>query len=102
MVTTRPPCFSITIFDTKKTLSTLFILLQLLKKLKKLIYMFLKAQMFALIMVMWPNMVEETGEPGENQRTLMVDHYPVMCPDADLNPDSRGDKRVCYPLSRLP
>ena len=40
----------------------------------------------------------ETGEPRENHRTWMGDHYLAICPDPDLNPDSRGDKRERYPL----
>ena len=48
--------------------------------------------------VMWSNVVEETGEPGENHRTWTGDHYPATCIDPDSNPDRRGDKRVRYPL----
>ena len=48
--------------------------------------------------VMWSNVVEETGEPGENHRTWTGDHYPATCLDPDSNPDRRGDKRVRYPL----
>ena len=47
---------------------------------------------------MWSNVVEETGEPGENHRTWTGDHYPATCLDPDSNPDRRGDKRVRYPL----
>ena len=47
---------------------------------------------------MWSNVVEETGEPGENHRTWTGDHYPATCIDPDSNPDRRGDKRVRYPL----
>ena len=47
---------------------------------------------------MWSNVVEETGEPGENHRTWTGDHYPATCLDTDSNPDRRGDKRVRYPL----
>ena len=47
---------------------------------------------------MWSNVVEETGEPGENHRTWTGDHYPAICLDPDSNPDRRGDKRVRYPL----
>ena len=47
---------------------------------------------------MWSNVVEETGEPGENHRTWTGDHYPATCLDPDSNPDRRGDKRVHYPL----
>ena len=43
---------------------------------------------------MWSNVVEETGEPGENHRTWTGDHYPATCLDPDSNPDRRGDKRV--------
>ena len=42
---------------------------------------------------MWSNVVEETGEPGENHRTWTGDHYPATCLDPDSNPDRRGDKR---------
>ena len=48
--------------------------------------------------VMWSNVVEETGEPGENHRTWTGDHYPATCLDPDSNPDRSGDKRVRYPL----
>ena len=41
---------------------------------------------------MWSNVVEETGEPGENHRTWTGDHYPATCLDPDSNPDRRGDK----------
>ena len=47
---------------------------------------------------MWSNVVEETGEPRENHRTWMGDHYPATCLDPDSNPDRSGDKRVRYPL----
>ena len=47
---------------------------------------------------MWSNVVEETGEPGENHRTWTGDHYPATCLDPDSNPDRSGDKRVRYPL----
>ena len=47
---------------------------------------------------MWSNVVEETGEPGENHRAWTGDHYPATCLDPDSNPDRRGDKRVHYPL----
>ena len=47
---------------------------------------------------MWSNVVEETGEPGENHRTWTGDHYPATCLDPDSNPNRRGDKRVRYPL----
>ena len=47
---------------------------------------------------MWSNVVEETGEPGENHRTWTGDHYPATCLDPDSNPDRRADKRVRYPL----
>ena len=47
---------------------------------------------------MWSNVVEETGEPGENHRAWTGDHYPATCLDPDSNPDRRGDKRVRYPL----
>ena len=47
---------------------------------------------------MWSNVVEETGEPGENHRTWTGDHYPATCLDPDSNPDRLGDKRVRYPL----
>ena len=47
---------------------------------------------------MWSNVVEETGEPGENHRTWTGDHYPATRLDPDSNPDRRGDKRVRYPL----
>ena len=47
---------------------------------------------------MWSNVVEETGEPGENHRTWTGDHYPATCLDPDSNPDRHGDKRVRYPL----
>ena len=43
---------------------------------------------------MWSNVVEETGEPGENHRTWTGDHYPATCLDPDSNPDRSGDKRV--------
>ena len=47
---------------------------------------------------MWSNVVEETGQPGENHRTWTDDHYPATCLDPDSNPDRSGDKRVRYPL----
>ena len=47
---------------------------------------------------MWSNVVEETGEPGENHRTWTGDHYPATCLDPASNPDRSGDKRVRYPL----
>ena len=47
---------------------------------------------------MWSSVVEETGEPGENHRTWMGNHYPATCLDPDLNPDCIGDKQVHYPL----
>ena len=47
---------------------------------------------------MWSNVVEETGEPGENHRTWTGDHYPATCLDPDSNPVRLGDKRVRYPL----
>ena len=36
---------------------------------------------------MWSNVVEETGEPGENHQTWTGDHYPATCLDPDSNPD---------------
>ena len=42
---------------------------------------------------MWSNVVEETGEPGENHRTWTGDHYPATCLDPDSDPDRCGDKR---------
>ena len=51
-----------------------------------------------IIGVKCSNMVEETGEPGENHPAWTGDHYPTICPGSDLNPDRRGDKQVRYPL----
>ena len=42
---------------------------------------------------MWSNVVEETGEPGENHRAWTGDHYPATCLDPDSDPDRHGDKR---------
>ena len=48
------------------------------------------------------NMVEETGESGENHRPWMGDHYPVTCFDSDLNPDRRYDKCVIHYAIQTP
>ena len=48
--------------------------------------------------VLWSNVTEGTGEPGENHQTWTGDHYPATWLDPDSNPDRSGDKRVCYPL----
>ena len=45
---------------------------------------------------MWLNIVEETGEHGEDHRPWIG--YPAICLDPDLSLDPRGDNRVCYPL----
>ena len=39
---------------------------------------------------MWSNVVEETGEPGENHRTWTGDHYPATCLDPDIDYTGTG------------
>ena len=68
-------------------------LLQLHRKLKELYIHILEG---TNVGVTWSNVVVETEEPGKNHQFWMGDHYPATCSYPDMNPNRRGDKRVCY------
>ena len=44
--------------------------------------------------VLWSYVVEETGEPGENHRPWMGEHYPATCRHRDSTPGRSVGKRV--------
>ena len=51
--------------------------------------------------VMWSNVVEETGEPGENHRVWTGDHYSATCLDTDSNPEASALSTTLYRLPYL-
>ena len=65
---------------------------------KKVLTLFILPQLHTKLLVLegidvgmiWSNMVEESGEPGENHRPWMDEHFCATCLDPDSNPGSRG------------